>query len=190
MLSEYFMEQTTCHRITKRTERSLRHWNKIRRDTPSTSVKETGVNEKKKNPRPPNLRRPAVGSSRKLQHLTTTQSSAPPAKCQCHKNPTLSRKLSEGRKKRRAHGEVSEVIMTSSYKETRTYEYMTTSHPHPEKKKTPATEAPSQILANTNSTAMKETRHLWPRDTKMTTMMVMMMHSAFIVKNDRQEGGW
>ena len=49
--------------------------------------------------------------------------------------------------------------MTSSYKETRTY--MTTSQPHPGgKKKTPATEAPSQILANTSSTAMKETRHL------------------------------
>jgi len=45
-------------------------------------------------------------------------------------NPALSRKLSEGQKKRKAHGEVSEVIMTSSYKETRTY---MTSHPHPEK---------------------------------------------------------
>jgi len=81
----------------------------------------------------PNLGRPAVGSSRKLHHLTTTQSSAPPAKCQCQKNPALSRKLSEGKKKRNAHGEVSEVITTPSYKETRTY--MTASHPHPEKKK-------------------------------------------------------
>jgi hypothetical protein len=67
--------------------------------------------------------------------------------CQCHKYPALSRKLTEGKKKRKAHGEASEVITTSSYKETRTY--MATSHPHPKKKH--ATEAPSQILANTNS---------------------------------------
>jgi len=101
----------------------------------------------------PKLGRPAVGSSRKLQHLTTTQSSAPPAKCQCHKNPALSLKLTEGKKKRNAHGEVSEVIMTSSYNDV--YDNVASTSG-----KKPATEAPSQILANTSSTAMKKTRRL------------------------------
>jgi hypothetical protein len=71
--------------------------------------------------------------------------------------------------------------MASSYKQTRNY--TTTSH---QRAKKTATEAWTQILANTSSTAMTQTHHLWPRDTKM---MMMMIHYAFIVEEDRQEGG-